>query len=160
VTEFIEYDDIFSIGDIRSELRVEEVIVPEWHGPRGNLARCHVRELPGNEFDLYQSAMFKIDGSDYELNMSENSLRLLAYCMCDKAGAPMFPNKERGIKQLGFLGQGGLDRVATVARRLNGLDKGSKKRAEGNSEETRSDSGLSDSRSDSDTPADEPSSTT
>ncbi len=129
-----DVEEIHTSGQIRSELAVEPVVCPEWPGPSGKPGLYLVSELAGGDFDDYQSAMFKVDGSDYELNMRENNMRLLAKCLINRDGNPLWPSVEAGIKEMRFKGQGGIARLSAVARRLNGLDRNAQRRAEGKSE--------------------------
>lgn len=155
-----DYEEIESASQIRSTLAIEHVVCPEWPGPSGRPGLYHVTELAGGDFDDYQSKMFEVDGSDYTLNMTENNMRLLAKCLVDRRGNPLWPDTEKGIKEIRFKGQGGIARLSEVARRLNGLDKAARKRAEGNSGPAPTGVSSSGSPENSATPAAEPSSAT
>lgn len=151
-----DYEEITSSRDIRSELAVKAIACPEWPGPSGRPGLYFVSELIGADFDAYQAVMFEIEGSEYTLNMSGSSIRLLAYALVKRNGERLWPNVEVGIKEIGQKGQGGIDRLATVARALNGLATDAAKSAEGKSSAPAS-SSSSDSPSDWDIPAEEPS---
>lgn len=128
-----DFEEINSSSQIRGELELKWVLCPEWPGSSGKPGLYWLTGLSGNDFDDYQSAMFEVEGSEYTLNMRKNSIRLLAYCLVNKSGDRLYPNLDRGMKEIGFKPHNGIDRLATVAREMNGLDKNAKKRAEKNS---------------------------
>jgi hypothetical protein len=161
MSEELEYEDIESATQIRSNLVVEAVICPEWPGPSGRPGRYGVAELMGDDYDEYQAGMFEVEGNDYTLNMRSNNIRLLAKCLVNlKTRQKLYPDYAHGIEEIGKKGQGGIARLSAVARRLNGLDSASKKVAEGKSGATPPACSTSDSPGSVDTPAGEPSSVT
>lgn len=160
MSEELEYEDIEAATQIRSNLKIEKVVCPEWTGPSGKAGRYGVAELMGDDYDEYQSGMFDVEGNDYTLNMRKNNIRLLAKCLVNNSGQKLYPDYELGIAEIGRKGQGGIARLSAVARRLNGLDSSSKKVLEGKSEATPSACSTSDSPGSVDTPAGEPSSVT
>ena len=103
-------EQILASNDLEKEL----VAVPEWGG------EVYVRVMKGSERDYFESLI-----PDKELNPSQRieSLRevLAALTMCDEAGGRLFSYEE--IEALSEKSSMALDRVYTVAVRLNKLGK-------------------------------------
>lgn len=116
------------------ELARERVVVPEWRTPSGKAAAFFVYELNGTDYDEYQNGMFIMgEGADFSLTLRANTLRLLTFCLRDPNGNRLYPDTDRGVAALGAMGQTGIDRLGTAARRLNGTSKSARRAAEGNS---------------------------
>lgn len=110
-----DFPVLMSAAAIQVEVASELVPVPEWK------AKVWVRELTGREIDEYRQPMYVTKGGGFELSLVNSTLRLLALSLTDANGNRLFPNTERGIKELGVLPAGGTERLAAVARRLSGL---------------------------------------
>jgi hypothetical protein len=137
---------ISSSRQIRWEVARELVPVPEWG--------CQVwtNELTGEEKDEYQSGMFDVDGSDYTLNFSNNTNRLVVFAARDEAGNRLWPNTKRGVEEVAKLGSAGAERIAEAARRLSKMTKESRKVVAGNSAAGQTGSSNKNSHSPSGTP--------
>jgi hypothetical protein len=119
-----DYAVVSSADSVTAEFDRKLVVVPEWKHHSGKPPAYWVHELNGSEYDGYQSAMFKMGkGANYTMSLRGNMLRLLTYCLRDAEGHHLYPTNEEGIKALGQKPQGGLDRLSTMARKLNGLAK-------------------------------------
>jgi hypothetical protein len=119
-----DYEVVASADSVTAEFDRKLVVVPEWSMHSGKSPAYWVHELDGTEYDAYQSAMFKMGkGSNYTMSLRGNMLRLLTYCLRDANGHHLYPTTDEGIKKLGQKPQGGLDRLSTMARKLNGLAK-------------------------------------
>lgn len=102
----------------RVDLPYEDVDVPEWGG------RVRIRGLSGLEADEYSAEIAK-----ETKRMRE---RLLVRCLVGQDGRPLFT--EGQVDALGAKSWAALDRLAKVAIRLTGLDRGSLEEAKGESE--------------------------
>ena len=88
------------------DLPKEEVQVPEWGGS------VYVRTLGGFERDLLEA--------EYSAHKHKNlRAKLAALTICDEQGNSLFSITE--VEQLGRKSAKALDRIFTVASRLNGL---------------------------------------
>lgn len=129
-------------------LRHELVDVPEWG------KALWVWELTGEQLDEYRSGMFDQTGRSnrVKINLRRNTARLLAHAIRNEDGTAFFPTEAEGVHILLGLGAAGAERLATVARRLSGLDDDDED-AEGNSGAAPSGSSSSISRSPSAAPS-------
>lgn len=100
-------DMILNAEDLPQEL----VEVPEWGGA------VFVRSLTGTERDCFELRMQR----DREATMQNARARLCALCMVDEKGTRLFEESE--VESLGKKAALALDRVFTVALRLNGLSR-------------------------------------
>lgn len=128
-----------SAAQIRGELKRRLVPVPQWG------YACWVSELTGGELDAYRQKMYKIDGAQLDLNMENNTLRLLALALRDASNNRLFPDTEQGVTELKDKPAGGLEVLAKAARQLSGLSDEDKKATEGNSEAGQTGGSSSDS---------------
>jgi len=103
-----------------SNLKRETVEVPELGGS------VLVQELDGEGRDAYEASLWK----DGELDMSNRRAKLVALGCVTKAGAKLFTLDD--VPALGNLSGAALERVASMVRRLSGLNEESKEEAEGN----------------------------
>lgn len=90
----------------------EKVPVPEWGG------EVFVRTITGAERDKWESTLSDAKG---KLSLENVRARLLALCICDDKGNPIF-NPVDAVT-LGRKSARALDRVFAVARKLNGIGK-------------------------------------
>lgn len=94
----------------------ETVDVPELGG------RVCVRELSTAERDEYEVGVLTTRGRNVDVNLRGLRSRLVAYCVVDEAGVRLFdPDNADDLAAIGTLGARGVDRIFTVAQRLNGL---------------------------------------
>lgn len=154
--ENVDYEVVASAMQLRSgDLKSELVVVPEWKTASGKASAFYVSELTGAEMDECQESMIQYGkGADYRMSLKANTLRLLAYAVRDANNNRLWPDTDKGINALGFMGQTGLARLAKVANRLNGRGEESPGK---DSAPTQNGSSSSNSVSHSESPADEPS---
>lgn len=141
-----DYPVLSSASQISVEVARELVTVPEWK------ARVWVQELTGREIDEYRQPMYKTDGGKFSMTLKDSNLRLLALSLVDANSNRLYPNTERGVKELGVLPAGGTERLGGIARRLSGLATEDTP-ASGNSDTEMTDDSTSDSLDISDAPS-------
>jgi len=93
------------------DLPREKVNVPEWGG------EVLVRTMSGTDRDAFESSLLEQDG-----RMENVRARLVALTLCDAHGDRLFVDSE--IAALGRKSARALDRVFSVAQRLNGIGVG------------------------------------
>ena len=102
-----------------SDLKTEEVEVPEWGG------KVQVRSMTGVDRDAFESTLnsLKTDETGKEVqvrNLENFRARLCAATMVNANGKLLFPNPEDVVK-LGQKSSRALDRVMKAAQKLNGI---------------------------------------
>ena len=90
------------------DLPRETVNVPEWGG------EVLVRSMSGTDRDAFEASLIEKDG-----RMENVRARLVALTLCDAQGDRLFDDSE--IVTLGRKSARALDRVFSVAQRLNGI---------------------------------------
>lgn len=90
------------------DLPRETVNVPEWGG------EVLVRTMSGTDRDAFEASLLEKDG-----RMENVRARLVALTLCDAQGDRLFNDSE--IAALGRKSARALDRVFSVAQRLNGI---------------------------------------
>jgi len=95
------------------DLPTKTVDVPEWGG-----AVC-VRSMTGVERDQYESTMVERKGKDVQVNLKNIRAKLVALCCIGDDGKRLFG--EDDAEALGKKSAAALDRVFSVAQKLNGL---------------------------------------
>lgn len=97
------------------DLQTEVVEVPEWGGA------VTVRTMTGTDRDAYQVSLLQIDEKTGKRtsDLANMTAKLLALTVVDDAGNPMFALNE--IAAIGAKSAAALDRIFSVAQRLNGL---------------------------------------
>ena len=116
-TSILSREQILAAQDLASE----EISVPEWGGT------VRVRMMTGAERDALGATLL---GADKKVDMSQYRIRLLAACLVDEAGQPLFGPDEVGL--LGAKSGVALDRVYRVAERLNDVGAGAVEAVQGN----------------------------
>ena len=111
----------------------EEVEVPEWGG------HVIVRSISGAERDNFEKGLSDDKG---KVNISNIRAKLCAITMVDADRKPLFSGTS-DVVALGNKSAAALDRVFTVAKRLNGLLETDIKEIVKNSEATRADDSTS-----------------
>ncbi len=97
-----------------SDLRIEEVDVPEWGGS------VFVRNLNGRARDRFESSRYKIDANGTVEVIHENPrATLLALSLCNELGELLFSIAD--VQAIGEKNGAVLDRLFDVAQRLSGL---------------------------------------
>lgn len=105
-------DKIFA----NDKLIVEAVEVPEWD------VTVYVRTISGTERDAFEAASLVKKGKTRETNLQNLRARMVVLCSCNEDGTPVFHPNE--VDRVGALNARALDRVFTVAQRLNGWSEG------------------------------------
>ena len=116
-------DSIFKVEDIVKEW----VDIPEWNGG------VYIKVLSGEERDAFESAMFKSnDMGDFTRNLDNMRARLIALAAVDANNKPIFDSTLKydiqgklygDIAELGNKSSVALDRMYTIAQKLNKLRK-------------------------------------
>lgn len=96
-----------------SDLPSEDVAVPEWGGV------VRVRMLTGAERDRFEASMLVRGGKKLDFNMQNVRARLVALTVVGEDGKRLFTDGD--VEALGQKSAAALNRVFTVAQRLNGL---------------------------------------
>jgi hypothetical protein len=109
--ELLSKDEIFGMDDIP----VEEVVVPEW-GHRKVLV-CGMTAAAKN---AYQASLVEIKGTSRRVRMENATAKLLVRTIVNRQRQPIFT--ETDIERLGSKSAAALERLATVANRLSGMD--------------------------------------
>ena len=108
--KFLNKAEILAIDD----LKYEDIQVPEWGG-----AWVRVRTLQANERDSFEASTVVRNGKHITTNLSNIRARLCLLCIVDENGERLF--QEEDTFPLGAKSAAALDRIFTVAQRLNGL---------------------------------------
>ena len=97
-----------------SDLKSEAVEVPEWGGS------VLVRTMTGTDRDAFENTMVRLlpDGTRRS-DVSNYRSKLVAMTLVDEAGGRLFTSDD--LDRLASKSAAALDRVFTVAQRINGL---------------------------------------
>lgn len=120
----------------KDDLKTEDVFVPEWD------AWVKVRSLNASERDHFEASTVQRNGKRVTTNLENIRARLCLLCMVDEEGNRLFD--EGDTFPLGGKSASALDRIFTVAQKLNGLrdedvDELAKNSSAGQSEDSVSD---------------------
>lgn len=116
-------EDILQADDIEQE----EVEVPEWGGG------VIVEALSGEERSTFRDNHVKVDPNNpeqMEFKQKDSEERLVALCAVDEDGERLF--KPEDVKRLRKKSSRALDRVASKARELSGLEEEDQEEAKKN----------------------------
>lgn len=97
----------------KDDLKTEDVFVPEWD------AWVKVRSLNASERDHFEASTVQRNGKRVTTNLENIRARLCLLCMVDEEGNRLFD--EGDTFPLGGKSASALDRIFTVAQKLNGL---------------------------------------
>lgn len=97
----------------KEDLKTEDVFVPEWD------AWVKVRTLNASERDHFEAGTVQRNGKKTTTNLENIRARLCLLCLVDENGERLF--QEEDTYPLGGKSAAALDRIFTVAQRLNGL---------------------------------------
>lgn len=97
----------------KDDLKTEDVFVPEWD------AWVKVRTLNASERDHFEASTVQRNGKRVTTNLEHIRARLCLLCMVDENGERIF--SEEDTLPLGGKSASALDRIFTVAQKLNGL---------------------------------------
>ena len=95
------------------DLKTEDVEVPEWGGT------VRVRAFSGRERDAFEASLVRGDGKDRKVDLTNMRARLVALTVVDDSGQKVFTQDD--VDLLGAKSGAALDRVFSVAQKLNGL---------------------------------------
>jgi hypothetical protein len=109
--ELLSKDEIFGMDDIP----VEEVVVPEW-----NNRKVLICGLTAAGKNAYQASLIEIKGTSRKVRMENALAKLLVRTIVNRQRQPIFT--ETDIERLGSKSAAALERLATVANRLSGMD--------------------------------------
>lgn len=98
----------------QNDLKYEDVQVPEWGG-----AWVRVRSMSASERDRFEAGTVQRNGRNVTTNLEHIRARLCIACVVDENGERIF--QEEDTFPLGSKSAAALDRIFTVAQRLNGL---------------------------------------
>ena len=116
-----------------ADLRTETVKVKEWSG------EVRIAVMTGAQRDAWEQSL--IGEKPGKPNIENARARLLAYCIVDEKGAPLF--KAEDITQLGRKSGVALERCSRIAQKLNALTDRDLEDAAKNSDAAPSDSSTS-----------------
>lgn len=95
------------------DLATEDVDVPEWGGT------VRIRTLTAAERDTFDASLSKGTGNNRTLDLANLRARLLALCIVNDDGSPVFSADD--IAALGAKASLPLGRVFEAAQKLNGM---------------------------------------
>lgn len=99
----------------QDDLRFEDVQIPEWGG-----AWVRVRSMNASERDRFEAGTVQRNGRNVTANLENIRARLCILCLVSpESGERLF--EEEDTFPLGGKSAAALDRIFTVAQRLNGL---------------------------------------
>ncbi len=98
----------------QDDLKYEDIQIPEWGG-----AWVRVRTINASERDRFEAGMVSRRGKNATANLENMRARLCLLCLVDENGERLF--QEEDTFPLGGKSAAALDRIFTVAQRLNGL---------------------------------------
>lgn len=116
----------------------EDVDVPEW----GGMVRIAV--ITGTDRDAYEASMYEMKGKEIKLNRDDMRAKLLARAIVDENLKRIFTDAD--IRELGKKSSKVIERLFTVAQRLNGMTDENIKELEKNSASGGADISTSPSR--------------
>lgn len=120
--------EILNRADIlgQTALAVEWVEVPEWGG-----RTVGVREMTGTDRDNWEASLNYVEGEEVKQDLQNFRAKLLVRCLVGEDLKPIFSAAD--VDALGKLSARALDRLARVAKRINGIGEKSLEQAEKNS---------------------------
>jgi hypothetical protein len=119
-------------------LRKEAVTLKEWKTTSGKPARLLVWELTGADYsEFIESGWTYKDGVRKKYDNKDEDIRFLAFTIRDHNGNRIWHSPDAAKGQLGHIGKATLNLLLNAANKVNTPPDAS---AEGNSEETQSDS--------------------
>lgn len=98
----------------QDDLKTEDIQIPEWGD-----AWVRVRTLNASERDHFEASTVQRNGKKVTTNLENIRARLCLLCLVDEDGNRLF--EEEDTFPLGGKSAAALDRIFTVAQRLNGL---------------------------------------
>lgn len=97
----------------KDDLKIEDLFVPEWD------AWVKVRTLNASERDWFEASTVQRNGKRVTTNLQNIRARLCLLCLVGEDGERLFQQEDEF--PLGGKSAAALDRIFTVAQRLNGL---------------------------------------
>lgn len=124
---FLTKAEILGVQDIK----VEPVEVPAWN------ATVYVRVLPSAIRDAFEAKTFSDDKRPKEVSMRNFRARLVALCLCDQEGIPLF-NDAKDAELLGAKSSLAISTIFDKCAELNGITEKKQEELIKNSENTQS----------------------
>jgi hypothetical protein len=118
---FLTREQILKADDLQTEI----VPCPEWGGD------VAVSAMTGQDRDEYERSCLEVRGKSVKQNLDNMRAKLAAATIVDQAGARLFTAAD--VKALGKKSAAALDRVFSVAQRLNKLTEDDLEELAGNS---------------------------
>lgn len=106
---YLDKADILSQQDITTE----ELFIPEWD------AWVKVKMMTASERDHFEASTVQRNGKKVDVNLQGIRARLCILCLVGEDGKRMFSDEDEYA--LGTKSAAAIDRIFTVAQRLNGL---------------------------------------
>jgi len=103
-------EDLLQIGKV---LKLEKVEIAAGKAP------VFVREMTGTERDAFEASIVTMRGKNADVNMKDARAKLLVKTLANEKGDRMFKDGEEQV--VGAMGAALVDRLFTVAQRINGL---------------------------------------
>ena len=120
----------------KDDLKTEDLFVPEWD------AWVKVRTLNASERDWFEASTVQRNGKKVTTNLQNIRARLCLLCIVGENGERLFEQEDEF--PLGGKSAAALDRIFTVAQRLNGLRDEDVEELAGNSKGVQAEDLLSD----------------
>ncbi len=120
MTVYLKKDEILKAQDFI----FEDVDVPEWGG------KVRIRCMTGSERDAYEASVYEFKGGAMQLNREDLRSKLLARVLVDSQNERLFTDAE--VKLLGRKNAKVIDRLFTIAQRINALSDDDVKKLEKN----------------------------
>ena len=103
--------------DKAQDLLREVVDVPEW----GDGAQVVITSMGADERDAWEASMIETRGNSQRMNYRQARAKLVSRCMVDESGKRLYSDSE--IDALGKRNGAVIDRLFSVAKRINALEK-------------------------------------
>lgn len=117
---YLKKEDILKAQDFI----FEDIDVPEWGG------KVRIRCMTGTERDAYEASVYEYKDGTMKLNREDLRSKLLARVLVDAQNERVFSDAE--IKLLGRKNAKVIDRLFTIAQRINALSEDNVKDLEKN----------------------------
>jgi len=108
-TVAISREDFLKIGAV---LKLEGCKIAE-----GKI--IYVREMTGTERDAFEASIVTMRGKNHDVNLKGARAKLLVKTLANEAGSRMFKDGEENL--VGALGADLVDKLFTVAQKVNGM---------------------------------------
>ena len=113
------------------DLETRVVDVPEWGG------KVNIKALSGIQRNAFEQSMIRMNGDDATPNLGNYQAKLVARCLVDDNGEPLFASAEE-ITELGAKSAQVLGRLFEIASEMSGLSEKDVEKLAGNSDAAQS----------------------